>query len=129
MLVYEHRPKLMLSAATLGRSMKSMGGGGGGGREDEFRAYGRGGASGDGGWGGGAGSWRGGSASSARPRGALTEMVMESEIGTVAGDAAYRLLEEEGDNYDDYDDDRQLEGQREEEGGQGRGEGSARRSV
>lgn len=116
MLVYEHRPKLMLSAATLGRSMKSMGGG----DDDEFRAYGRGGAD---------GGWRGGGAG-ARPRGALTEMVMESEIGTVAGDAAYRLLEEDGGDYDEYDGDRHLEGQREGEaqGGQGR-EGSARRSV
>lgn len=127
MLVYEHRPRLMLSAATLGRSMKNMGGGGGG--DDEFSAYGRG-AGNDGGWGGVAGgSWRGGDAGT-RSRGALTEMVMESEIGTVAGDAAYRLLEEDGGEYDEYGGHRELEGQREEEEGQqGRSERSARRSV
>lgn len=139
-LVYEHRPKLMLSAAALGRGMTSMGGGsgngggsGGGGGLDEYEAYEQDG----GGW----GSRGGGSSSSSawgkrrggRPHGALTEMVMESEIGVGAQDA-YRLLEDDGagdaDGYED-DEDRRLGAQREEEwrGQGGGGAGSARRSV
>lgn len=97
-LVHEHRPKLLLSASSLGRSMRNMGGGGGGG-----------GAAGgydtddhDGGWRGGGADRRG-----RRPRGALTEMVMESDIGVAGSDASYRLLE---------DDDEFLEAEGEEEG-------------
>ncbi|CAM9792635.1 unnamed protein product, partial [Laminaria digitata] len=93
-LVYEHRPKLLLSATTLGRNMRKMGGGqdgggggsGGGGGYDVYEE-------GSGGWGGGGGSRRGGRRGG-RPRGALTEMVMESDIGLVGeDDSAYRLLE------------------------------------
>lgn len=53
----------------------------------------------------GSSGWRGGGSGlmrgrerGRRSRGSLTEMVMESEIGGVqGGDAAYRLLEEDGD--------------------------------
>ncbi|CAN0171587.1 unnamed protein product [Scytosiphon promiscuus] len=116
-LVYEHRPKLMLSAATLGQSVRNMsargGGGGGGDGSDSYEAYGR-----SGGWSGGSSGGGGG-----RPHGALTEMVMGSEIGSVGGDAMYSLLEEHDDDGDDNGDDRKLEGQREEE------DRGARRSV
>lgn len=98
----------------------------GGGGDDEFRAYAR--RGGDSGWGGGAGGLRGGGGGvGGRSRGALTEMVMESEIGTVAGDDAYRLLAGDEADYDEID--RGLEGPREEEGEPERGEGSARRRV
>lgn len=113
-LVYEHRPKLMLSAATLGRSVRNMGGRvGDSGGGDRYETYDR-----SGSWGGGSSSVGGGGG---RPRGALTEMVMGSEIGSVGGDAMYSLLEEHED--EDGDDDRRLEGQREEE------DRGARRSV
>lgn len=92
-LVYEHRPKLLLSATTLGRNMRKMGGGedsgdGSGGGYDRFDGY----EEGPGGW--GSGSGRRGGRRGRRPRGALTEMVMESDVG-IAGedDSAYRLLE------------------------------------
>ena len=102
-LVYEHRPKLLLSATTLGRNMRKMGGGqdgggGGGGGYDGYDEY----EEGPGGW--GSGSGRGGGRRGRRPRGALTEMVMESDIG-IAGedDSAYRLLEgdEEAEEFGD----------------------------
>lgn len=106
-LVYEHRPKLLLSASTLGRNMRKMGGGqdGGAGGYDGYDGY----EDGPGAW--GAGSGRGGGRRGGRPRGALTEMVMESDIGIMAGggglveedDSAYRLLEgdEEAEKFGD----------------------------
>lgn len=112
-LVYEHRPKLMLSAATLGRSVRNMsarGGGGSDGSDSRYEAYER-----SGGWGGGGSS---SSVGGSRPRGALTEMVMGSDMGSVGGDAMYSLLEEREDDGGDggaYGDDSRLEGQREEE--------------
>lgn len=136
-VVYEHRPRLVLSAATLGRSVKSMGGGGSGGRGGGggYEAYERGGGSGgggSGGWGGSRGGWGGGGGGDGwRPRGALTETVMESEVGMVSGDAAYRLLEDEGGGGGYYDGGRRLERRSgEETGGSDSGdEGSARRRV
>eukprot|EP00904_Undaria_pinnatifida_P000763 jgi/Undpi1/10688/HiC_scaffold_29.g13136.m1 len=89
-LVYEHRPKLLLSATTLGRNMRKMGGGqggGGGGGYDGYDGY----EEEPGGWGGGS---RGSGRRGRRPRGALTEMVMEGDIG-MDDDSAYRLLEED----------------------------------
>lgn len=97
-LVYEHRPKLLLSAVHLGKSMRDVSGSGGdmsGFDSDE----------------GGVGGWMGGVASGGygrrktrgrdRPRGALTEMVMESEFGSLGGDADYRLLEDDNDGQEE----------------------------
>lgn len=130
-LVYEYRPKLMLSAATLGQSMKmkSMGGGSAGRGGGEYEGYERGG-SGGGGWVSRRGGGRGGvDGVDRRPRGALTEMVVESEVGMVSGDEAYRLLEEEDDGGGYFGGDRGLEGRSEGGGGGSGSEGSARRSV
>ncbi|CAM9420408.1 unnamed protein product [Ectocarpus sp. 4 AP-2014] len=130
LLVYEHRPKLMLSAASLGRSMRNMGGGvggggggGGGGSLDEYEAYEAYERSGGGSGGGGGGGWGGGGGGS-RSRGALTEMVMGSDA-SMAGDASYHLLEEHDDPADDDD------GGGSDMGREGRRDlaGSARRSV
>lgn len=103
LLIYERRPKLLLSAPSFGyRALASRvgesddygggGGGGGGGDRDEGMA--------------GSSLWRGGGGSGirrrGRPRGALTEMVMESELGMP--EASYRLLDDEP-NEDDEEGD------------------------
>ena len=123
--MYEHRPKLLLSAVHLSKSVRGRdpaGGGEGmsGYDTDEFEGHGSG-----GGWMGGSGSGAGYGRRKARgrPKGALTEMVMESEFGA---DADYRLLEDDGHEEVEGEED-----EREERHGEGGREqrGSAHRSV
>lgn len=82
LLVYERRPRLLLSAARFGRSLRTNRSAG---YDDNDEAEGSGSR-----WGGRS---RSGMGRRGRPRGALTEMVMESEIGMP--EASYRLLEDE----------------------------------
>lgn len=84
LLVYERRPKLLLSAPGFGQSKQGYERIGGVDRDEGADAGQR--WRGVGGGGGARGARR-------RPRGALTEMVMESEIGLP--EASYRLLEDE----------------------------------
>lgn len=66
---------------------------------------------------GGASGWMGGVASGGfgrrktrgrdRPRGALTEMVMESEFGGLGDNADYRLLEDDNDGQVDEEKERE----------------------